>query len=219
MAQYSRIDIPTATTSPESDSLIEDDNSIVTFVPIDSTESAIAKADDDGGTTSTHANPQPTRTQSSSNLPNDCNDGVFANLSAKPEVLSKSESLPAYESIAADSAPAYNVAVFVGQEASSSGTGDDMIVDGSPVGSASGFLASFILAFTLQIVGFILCYWFGQTHSSKAGARAGLGLLMIRESLRLSSISSNTYDDIQGAENSRFPSSDSSSSSGIDMIS
>jgi hypothetical protein len=142
-------------------------------------------------------------------------DGVFANIPAKPDIPATKndggnqtggdDSLPAYESVASDSVPAYNVAVVLPGHSSIeyNGSGDEMIIGGLPIGSMLSFIVCLMTSFFLQLLGFVICYGFGRTHAARSGARAGLGLTFIREAVRLNSLLEN--DDGGPARDSSRP--------------
>ncbi|KAK2865217.1 hypothetical protein FQN49_003793 [Arthroderma sp. PD_2] len=106
------------------------------------------------------------------------NDGVFANLSAKPERGGeKLDDLPpTYEQAAADSAPPYWETTIVAPGMSS----DEVYVEGLPVGSVFSFVWNGMISTSFQLVGFLLTYLLHTTHAAKNGSRAGLGLTMVQ---------------------------------------
>lgn len=105
------------------------------------------------------------------------NDGVFANLAAKPE---RGESLdekpPTYEQAAADATPPYWETTIVAPGM----TGDEVYVDGLPVGSVFSFIWNGMISMSFQLVGFLLTYLLHTTHAAKNGSRAGLGLTLVQ---------------------------------------
>jgi len=105
-------------------------------------------------------------------------DGVFANLSAKPEAGEKlEEHPPTYEQAAADAAPPYweNTILAPGL-----GGPDDVYVDGLPVGSVFSFIWNAMISMSFQLVGFLLTYLLHTTHAARNGSRAGLGVTLIQ---------------------------------------
>jgi Protein of unknown function (DUF2370) len=105
------------------------------------------------------------------------NDGVFANLAAKPERGEQvDEKPPTYEQAAADATPPYweNTIVAPGM------TGDEVYVDGLPVGSVFSFIWNGMISMSFQLVGFLLTYLLHTTHAAKNGSRAGLGLTLVQ---------------------------------------
>jgi len=105
-------------------------------------------------------------------------DGVFANLSAKPERGEKlEEHPPSYEQAAADAAPPYWETTIL---APGLGGPDDVYVEGLPVGSVFSFVWNGMISMSFQLVGFLLTYLLHTTHAAKNGSRAGLGITLIQ---------------------------------------
>ncbi|GIJ81717.1 hypothetical protein Asppvi_000217 [Aspergillus pseudoviridinutans] len=105
------------------------------------------------------------------------NDGVFANLAAKPERGEKNEDLPpSYEEAAADATPPYWETTILAPGISS----DEVYVDGLPVGSIFSFVWNAMISMSFQLVGFLLTYLLHTTHAAKNGSRAGLGLTLVQ---------------------------------------
>ncbi|KAK2594465.1 hypothetical protein QQS21_007811 [Conoideocrella luteorostrata] len=106
-------------------------------------------------------------------------DGVFANLSAKPERTDseKDEMPPSYEQAAADAAPPYWETTIL---APGMGGLDEVYVDGMPVGSVFSFIWNGMISTSFQLVGFLLTYLLHSTHAAKNGSRAGLGITLIQ---------------------------------------
>ncbi|KMP01790.1 metal homeostatis protein bsd2 [Coccidioides immitis RMSCC 3703] len=108
------------------------------------------------------------------------NDGVFANLAAKPERGEKEDDLPpSYEQAAADATPPYWETTIVAPGMSS----DEVYVDGLPVGSFFSFVWNGMISTSFQLVGFLLTYLLHTTHAAKNGSRAGLGLTLVQYGL------------------------------------
>jgi len=104
-------------------------------------------------------------------------DGVFANLSAKPERGEQvEEKPPTYEQAAADATPPYWETTILAPGMSS----DEVYVDGLPVGSVFSFVWNGMISMSFQLVGFLLTYLLHTTHAAKHGSRAGLGLTMVQ---------------------------------------
>ncbi|KAF2278405.1 metal homeostatis protein bsd2 [Westerdykella ornata] len=105
------------------------------------------------------------------------NDGVWANLSAKPtpgEDLE--EKPPTYEQAAADATPPYWETTILAP-----GTfGDEVYVEGLPVGSLFSFVWNAMISMSFQFVGFLLTYLLHTTHAAKNGSRAGLGITLVQ---------------------------------------
>ncbi|CZT42442.1 probable metal homeostasis protein [Rhynchosporium secalis] len=105
-------------------------------------------------------------------------DGVFANLSAKPERGEKlEEHPPSYEQAAADAAPPYWETTIL---APGMGGPDEVYIDGLPVGSVFSFLWNGMISMSFPWVGFILTYLLHTTHAAKNGSRAGLGITLVQ---------------------------------------
>ncbi|SGY33808.1 BQ5605_C002g01552 [Microbotryum silenes-dioicae] len=120
------------------------------------------------------------------------NDGVFGNLSAKPDGYprgsdyvggdesggDKDEILPSYTAAALDSTPPYweTTVVTPGGVLGP----DDIHVDGLPVGNLFGFMWNLLVSMSFQFVGFLLTYLLHTTHAAKHGSRAGLGITMMQ---------------------------------------
>ncbi|KAJ1648740.1 hypothetical protein J3B02_004470 [Coemansia erecta] len=107
-------------------------------------------------------------------------DGVFANMSAKPDLYLgyddkvPNEPLPTYQDIygpQSTSAPPYfeTAVISVGDE-------DELLVEGLPVGSLGVFMANMIVSTAFQIVGYMLTFLLHSSHAAKDGSLAGLGI-------------------------------------------
>ena len=107
-------------------------------------------------------------------------DGVFANLSAKPDpdsVDSKyDEPLPSYETAAADAAPPYWETTIITPGIDS----DEVYIDGFPVGTFFSFIWNAMISMSFQFVGFLLTYLLASSHAARNGSRAGLGVILIQ---------------------------------------
>ncbi|KAI5237840.1 hypothetical protein E4T43_07848 [Aureobasidium subglaciale] len=117
------------------------------------------------------------------------NDGVFANISAKPtrgEELE--EKPPTYEQAAADSAPPYWETSILAPGAFNS---DDIFVDGLVVGSLFSFVWNALISMSFQLIGFLLTYLLHTTHAAKHGSRAGLGITLIQYGFTFRSVPSD----------------------------
>lgn len=105
-------------------------------------------------------------------------DGVFANLSAKPETGEKlEEHPPTYEQAAADAAPPYWETTIL---APGMGGPDEVYIEGLPVGSVFSFMWNGMISMSFQLVGFLLTYLLHTTHAAKNGSRAGLGITLVQ---------------------------------------
>ncbi|KAG8987314.1 hypothetical protein FRB90_003411 [Tulasnella sp. 427] len=124
------------------------------------------------------------------------NDGVFANMTAKPVGPSQAireatnsgvhfapeevqkEAPPSYQSAQADAVPAYWETTIV--TPSAPGVDGELIVDQLPTGSVFSFLWNLLVSMSFQFVGFLLTYLLHTTHAAKCGSRAGLGVTLIQ---------------------------------------
>jgi hypothetical protein len=106
------------------------------------------------------------------------NDGVFANLSAKPERVGEKveEQPPSYEAAAADATPPYWETTILAPGMAS----DEVFIDGLPVGSVFAFVWNGMISMSFQLVGFLLTYLLHTTHAAKNGSRAGLGITLVQ---------------------------------------
>jgi len=122
------------------------------------------------------------------------NDGVFANVTAKPQPArvirtedgdihlvpedNQKESPPSYLEAQADAVPPY-WETTIHAPAGLDGAGD-MIIDDLPSGSFLIFCLNVFISFFFQFVGFLLTYLLHTSHAAKFGSRAGLGLTLIQ---------------------------------------
>jgi hypothetical protein len=58
--------------------------------------------------------------------------------------------------------------------------GDEVYVEGMPVGSFFSFIWNAMISMSFQLVGFLLTYLLHSTHAAKNGSRAGLGITLIQ---------------------------------------
>jgi len=122
------------------------------------------------------------------------NDGVFANVMAKPQKPqvvrnedgsvymvpedSQKEVPPTYADALTDVVPPYwetTVHAPISLE-----PGADMIIDDLPSGSFWIFGLNLFISFFFQFIGFLLTYLLHTSHAAKFGSRAGLGLTLIQ---------------------------------------
>ncbi|KAH6913057.1 metal homeostatis protein bsd2 [Coprinopsis sp. MPI-PUGE-AT-0042] len=125
------------------------------------------------------------------------NDGVFANVSAKPQAArteraedgsmyvvpedTQKELPPTYAEAQADSVPPYwETTIHAPASFNPNDPNADMIIDDLPTGSFIVFALNLIFSFFFQFVGFFLSYLLHTTHAAKFGSRAGLGLTLIQ---------------------------------------
>ncbi|KAF1839576.1 metal homeostatis protein-like protein bsd2 [Decorospora gaudefroyi] len=118
-----------------------------------------------------------TQTPSSGRVYGGGNGGVWANLSAKPSRGEDAEEKPpTYEQAAADATPPYWETTILAP-----GTfGDEVFVEGLPVGSLFSFLWNAMISMSFQLPGFLLTYLLHTTHAAKHGSRAGLGITLVQ---------------------------------------
>ncbi|KAJ6448940.1 hypothetical protein C8R45DRAFT_1045723 [Mycena sanguinolenta] len=121
------------------------------------------------------------------------NDGVFANVMAKPQRArtvrtedgevhmvpedNQKEPPPSYAAAQADSVPPYWETTV---HAPGMDLGSDMIIDDLPSGSVWVFFVNMFISFFFQFVGFLLTFLLHTSHAAKYGSRAGLGLTLIQ---------------------------------------
>ncbi|CAE6454369.1 unnamed protein product [Rhizoctonia solani] len=135
------------------------------------------------------------------------NDGVFANVTAKPggaaPVLgaqadgpnwtpedAQNQGPPSYSVAQADAVPPYWETTVL---APTSAPGE-LIVDGLATGSLFSFLWNLLVSMSFQFVGFLLTYLLHTTHAGKYGSRAGLGVTLIQYGFYLRAKNDDTDD-------------------------
>ncbi|KAJ3566142.1 hypothetical protein NP233_g7183 [Leucocoprinus birnbaumii] len=122
------------------------------------------------------------------------NDGVFANVMAKPQrprvvrtengdthvvpEEAQKEVPPSYAEAQADAVPPYWETTV--HAPATIDPGADMIIDDLPTGSFLIFCLNAFIAYFFQFVGFLLTYLLHTSHAAKYGSRAGLGLTLIQ---------------------------------------
>ncbi|KAI8088635.1 uncharacterized protein BX664DRAFT_330980 [Halteromyces radiatus] len=106
------------------------------------------------------------------------NDGVFANMSAKPELEKEreEETPPSYNDAALDVTPPYWQTTVIAPM----GMGDMILVEGLPVGSIFVFFWNLLVSASFQFIGFILTHLLHTSHAGKNGSRAGLGVSLVQ---------------------------------------
>ncbi|KAG6821592.1 hypothetical protein H0H93_000101 [Arthromyces matolae] len=137
------------------------------------------------------------------------NDGVFANVTAKPSVPitvqngddtyvvpedTRAEAPPSYASAQADAVPPYWETTV--HAPLTPGTVGEVIVDNLPTGSLFSFLWNMLVSVSFQFVGFLLTYLLHTSHAAKLGSRAGLGVTLIQYGFALR----GRLDNVNGAE-------------------
>ncbi|KAH8118366.1 hypothetical protein DFH11DRAFT_1686547 [Phellopilus nigrolimitatus] len=125
------------------------------------------------------------------------NDGVFANVSAKPTAprqIREDDSIyvqpedaqkdapPSYLSAQADAVPPYWETTIHAPSSLSPGMmiPGELPIDGLATGTLFSFLWNMLVSISFQFVGFLLTYLLHTTHAAKLGARAGLGLTLVQ---------------------------------------
>ncbi|KAK9474858.1 NEDD4/BSD2 [Dipodascopsis tothii] len=113
------------------------------------------------------------------------NDGVFANITAKPDTSEKptEETPPSYEEAAADATPPYWETTILSPGAAS----DDVYIEGLPVGNFFNFAWNMLISMSFQFVGFLLTYLLHTTHAARNGSLAGLGVTLIQYGMYMGS--------------------------------
>ncbi|KAG2221052.1 hypothetical protein INT45_009710, partial [Circinella minor] len=132
------------------------------------------------------------------------NDGVFSNMSAKPDRDGNKldETPPAYEEAVADATPPYWQTTIIAPP----GMGDIILVESMPVGNLFNFAWNLLVSASFQFVGFMLTYLLHTSHAAKQGSRAGLGITFVQYGFYIRSRGS--LDDFELADDG----SDSNSS-------
>ncbi|KAI8092288.1 uncharacterized protein B0P05DRAFT_525665 [Gilbertella persicaria] len=141
-------------------------------------------------------------------------DGVFANMSAKPESDSNKleETPPTYEEAAADATPPYWQTTIIAP----AGMGDIVLVEGMPVGNIFSFFWNLMISASFQFVGFMLTYLLHTSHASKQGSRAGLGISLVQTGFYIRS--RGTLEDDEYYYNNESSGQTSSSSKSEDNV-
>jgi len=136
------------------------------------------------------------------------NDGVWANVTAKPTAPvriqdgdstylvpedTRAEPPPSYASAQADAVPQYWETTVHAPFAP--GVAGEMIIDSLPSGSLFSFLWNMLISISFQFVGFLLTYLLHTTHAARLGARAGLGVTLIQYGFALRSRGDNSEED------------------------
>ncbi|KAI9269076.1 hypothetical protein BDA99DRAFT_503479 [Phascolomyces articulosus] len=134
------------------------------------------------------------------------NDGVFSNMSAKPDRDGNKldETPPAYEEAAADATPPYWQTTIIAPP----GMGDIILVESMPVGNLFNFAWNLLVSASFQFVGFMLTYLLHTSHAAKQGSRAGLGITFVQYGFYIRSRGS--LDDFELADDSTDSDSDTS---------
>ncbi|KAJ7129537.1 hypothetical protein C8R44DRAFT_830012 [Mycena epipterygia] len=136
------------------------------------------------------------------------NDGVFANVTAKPTAPvriqdgdstylvpedTRADAPPSYASAQADAVPQYWETTVHAPFAP--GSAGEMIIDSLPSGSLFSFLWNMLVSISFQFVGFLLTYLLHTTHAARLGSRAGLGVTLIQYGFALRSRGDGAEDE------------------------
>lgn len=120
-------------------------------------------------------------TQDASHLQQGANyDGVFSNLSAKPDgeedqQAGDSEYPPTYDEAAVDMAPSY-----YGVDDSGAGMYyNEICIEGLPVGNIANLIWNLLVSSSFQFIGFLVTYILHTSHAAKQGSRLGLGITFL----------------------------------------
>ncbi|KAG0263142.1 hypothetical protein BG011_009244 [Mortierella polycephala] len=111
-------------------------------------------------------------------------DGVFSNIPAKPQVVTQKNveaRPPTYDSALQDVTPPYYEMAVV----SPSVFGDEVLVDGLPIGSIFQFLWNVAVATSFQFLGVLLTYLLHNSHASKSGSMVGLGITLLALGIKM----------------------------------
>ncbi|KAI8376285.1 uncharacterized protein BYT42DRAFT_517130 [Radiomyces spectabilis] len=143
------------------------------------------------------------------------NDGVFSNMSAKPEshAAKVDETPPAYDEAMADATPPYWQTTVIAP----AGMGDMIFVEGMPVGNMLSFAWNLLVSASFQFVGFMLTYLLHTSHAAKQGSRAGLGVSLVQTGFYIrsrGSLDDGYYDD-EGGNSDKNGSDESSGDADI----
>ncbi|KAF9569331.1 hypothetical protein CPC08DRAFT_653274 [Agrocybe pediades] len=139
------------------------------------------------------------------------NDGVFANVTAKPSPPvrvqdgddtylvpeeTRNEAPPSYAAAQADAVPPYwETTIHAPFAPDSMG---DMVIDSLPTGSLFSFCWNLLVSISFQFVGFLLTYLLHTSHAARLGSRAGLGVTLIQYGFALRNRIDNRENDVNG---------------------
>ncbi|KAG5634312.1 hypothetical protein H0H81_002464 [Sphagnurus paluster] len=139
------------------------------------------------------------------------NDGVFANVTAKPTPPvtitegdetyvvpeeTRADAPPSYASAQADAVPPYWETTV--HAPFTPGSVGEIIVDNLPTGSLFSFMWNMLVSISFQFVGFLLTYLLHTTHAARLGSRAGLGVTLIQYGFALRSRLDNASGPDEG---------------------
>ncbi|QLG72679.1 hypothetical protein HG535_0D03870 [Zygotorulaspora mrakii] len=106
-------------------------------------------------------------------------DGVFSNLSAKPDCQTNSSGSeqdhpPTYDEAAVDMAPSY-----YGVDDYSGLYNNEICIEGLPVGNLANLIWNIVVSSSFQFIGFLITYILHTSHAAKQGSRFGLGITFL----------------------------------------
>ncbi|RKO91493.1 hypothetical protein BDK51DRAFT_33329 [Blyttiomyces helicus] len=112
------------------------------------------------------------------------NDGVFANMAAKPDAPSAEpagktyEDLepPSYAEVVHDVAPSYFETTVVSTIAEDG----QILIEGMPIGNFFAFFVNLLVSMSFDFIGFLLTALMATSHAARTGSRCGLGITLIR---------------------------------------
>lgn len=119
-------------------------------------------------------------TQDAAHLQHGANyDGVFSNLSAKPDgeerPTTDSDNPPSYDEAAVDMAPSY-----YGVDDGGSGMYyNEICIEGLPVGNIANLIWNVLVSSSFQFIGFLVTYILHTSHAARQGSRLGLGITFL----------------------------------------
>ncbi|RCI06818.1 Histidine biosynthesis bifunctional protein hisB [Rhizopus stolonifer] len=100
-------------------------------------------------------------------------DGVFSNISARPDCERVQEMPPTYQEAALDATPSYWQTTII----TPTGMDDIVLVEGMPVDSVFAFVWNLMISASFQIIGFMLTYLLHTSHAAKFETMPGLYML------------------------------------------
>lgn len=120
-------------------------------------------------------------TQDAAHLQQGANyDGVFSNISAKPDGRTEQQNMdsdnpPTYDEAAVDMAPSY-----YGVDDGGSGMYyNEICIEGLPVGNIANLVWNLLVSSSFQFIGFLITYILHTSHAAKQGSRLGLGITFL----------------------------------------
>ncbi|KAJ3393059.1 hypothetical protein HDU92_008003 [Lobulomyces angularis] len=106
-------------------------------------------------------------------------DGVFSNITAKPEATKPFEELepPSYDISESEQVPPYFEATVA---AATYGEDGEVLVEGMEVGTPFSFIINVIMSMSFDFIGTTMM---ATTHAARCGSRMGLGITLLRYGL------------------------------------